>query len=215
MRKLFLSSVFALIMVLPAFSQLATENKLFISTDPVKGSFAIFQDGKVSPLLVSSADWPGVVRAFKDLSSDLGKVTGITPQVLFDKPFRTGELIIAGTIGKSPLIDRLVKRKKINVSDVAGKWESYLIQVVKHPLPGVKRALVIAGSDKRGTIYGIYEVSKQAGVSPWYWWADVPVTEKQALYALNGRHVFGSPSVKYRGIFLNDEAPDLTNWVRA
>ena len=82
------------------------------------------------------------------------------------------------------------------------------------PLPGVGRALVIAGSDKRGTIYGIYEVSQQIGVSPWYWWGDVPVTHRDALTLQSGRQVYGEPSVRYRGIFLNDEAPALTGWVK-
>jgi hypothetical protein len=86
---------------------------------------------------------------------------------------------------------------------------------VEQPLPGVARALVIAGSDKRGTIYGIYEVSQQIGVSPWYWWADVAPRHRDTLAFKPGRTVVGPPSVKYRGIFLNDEAPDLTNWVRA
>jgi len=123
-------------------------------------------------------------------------------------------VIIAGTIGKNVVIDKLVKDKKIDVKGIAGKWETFLIQVVNKPLPGVKRALIIAGSDKRGTIFGIYEISKQIGVSPWYWWADVPVLKKNAIYVNPGRFTQGSPSVRYRGIFLNDEAPDLTNWIR-
>ncbi|HEY4789418.1 MAG TPA: glycosyl hydrolase 115 family protein, partial [Bacteroidales bacterium] len=96
--------------------------------------------------------------------------------------------------------------------DISGKWEHFLIQVVEKPMRGVDRALVIVGSDKRGTIYGIYDLSQQIGVSPWYWWADVPVKHKEALFILPGKQVQG-PSVKYRGIFLNDEYPDLTKWV--
>ena len=86
--------------------------------------------------------------------------------------------------------------------------------MVSHPLPGVARGLVIAGSDKRGTIYGIYDLSEQIGVSPWYWWADVPVEHKDALYVKAGRWVQGEPAVKYRGIFLNDEAPSLSGWAK-
>ena len=113
------------------------------------------------------------------------------------------------------MIDRLIREHKIDVGAVKGKWESTLIQVVERPLPGVKRGLVIAGSDKRGTIFGIYDLSQQIGVSPWYWWADVPVAHKDALFVKAGRYVQGEPAVKYRGIFLNDEAPSLTNWVNA
>jgi hypothetical protein len=180
-----------------------------------KGDLTISAGGKSAPLLVSSKEWPGVIRAFKDLQSDLQKVTSSLPGLYTDKTPKSKEIIIAGTIGKSPIIDELIKNKKIDISDISGKWEAFSIQVVKKPIKGVKKALVITGSDKRGTIFGIYEVSRQIGVSPWYWWADVPVNQKDAIYALNIRYVQGSPSVKYRGIFLNDEAPDLTNWIRA
>jgi hypothetical protein len=122
-------------------------------------------------------------------------------------------VVIAGTIGRSTVIDGLIKKKKIDTGPVNGKWESFIIQTVEKPFPGVKNALVIAGSDKRGTIYGIYEISRQAGVSPWYWWTDVPVRKSDELYVNPGRHVWGEPSVKYRGIFLNDEYPALTKWV--
>ena len=99
------------------------------------------------------------------------------------------------------------------MSGVAGKWESAVTTVVEQPMPGVRRALVIAGSDKRGTIFGVYDLSEQIGVSPWYWWADVRVPHQSALYVQAGRHVLDEPAVKYRGIFLNDEAPSLTGWV--
>ena len=95
-----------------------------------------------------------------------------------------------------------------------GKWESYFIEVVPHPSPGVDSALVIAGSDKRGTIYGIYDLSQQIGVSPWYWWADVPTAHHDNIFVKPGKYTQGPPAVKYRGIFLNDEAPALSGWVR-
>src|SRR4029078_12183131 len=122
--------------------------------------------------------------------------------------------ILIGTIGRSAIIDQLATAKKIDTSSIAGKWESYLIQVVADPLPGVSSALVIAGSDKRGTIFGIYDLSEQIGVSPWYWWADVPVEHKDALYVKAGKYVQGPPEVEYRGIFLNDEAPALSGWTK-
>ncbi len=108
-----------------------------------------------------------------------------------------------------------MQEKKVDVHGIAGAWEASLVQSVDKPFPGVDRALVIAGSDKRGTIYGMFGISEQIGVSPWYWWADVPVKHHKALYVLPGRHSDGPPSVMYRGIFLNDEWPALTNWVRA
>jgi hypothetical protein len=141
-------------------------------------------------------------------------VTDAIPELYTDDFPKLKQIVIAGTLGKCPVIDKLVNDGKIDAKGIAGKWETFLIQVVKKPVPGVREALVIAGSDKRGTIFGIYEMSKMIGVSPWYWWADVPVEHKDALYvSIDGAYKLGPPSVKYRGIFLNDEHPNLTNWV--
>jgi hypothetical protein len=106
-----------------------------------------------------------------------------------------------------------VSSRAIDVSGVQGKWESFTSQVVKNPVPGCAKALVIAGSDPRGTIYGLYDVSEQIGVSPWYFWADSPPKKSKELYVTAKKKVQGPPSVKYRGFFLNDEQPALTNWV--
>ncbi|KAK4141335.1 glycoside hydrolase [Dichotomopilus funicola] len=122
-------------------------------------------------------------------------------------------VIIAGTIGHSTVIDKLVSSHALDVSGVKGKWESFTSQVIEHPVAGVKKALVIAGSDPRGTIFGIYDVSEQIGVSPWYFWTDTPVQKSEKLYVTKKKKVQGPPSVKYRGFFLNDEQPALTNWV--
>jgi hypothetical protein len=193
-------------------SQPTFGTKSFIDT--LKGSLSIHSDKGTAAMLICSDDWPGVRRAFSDLQSDLSKVTSSVPLLSVDKIPKAREIIVAGTIGKSMLIDDLVKRNKIDITDISGKWETFLVEVVEKPYKGVSRALVIAGSDKRGTIYGIYEVSRQIGVSPWYYWADVPVKHKKSLFALSGKYIQGEPSVRYRGIFLNDEAPDLSNWIR-
>jgi hypothetical protein len=107
-----------------------------------------------------------------------------------------------------------VRKHKLDVSGIAGMWESAVTAVVERPMPGIRRALVIAGADKRGTIYGIYDLSEQIGVSPWYWWADVRVLHADALYVKPGRYVQPAPAVKYRGIFFNDEAPALSGWTK-
>jgi hypothetical protein len=120
--------------------------------------------------------------------------------------------VLVGTIGRSPLVDGLVSAGKLDVTGIAGKWETSLEQVVANPLAGVRRAVVIAGSDQRGTIFGAYDVSRQIGVSPWYWWDDVPSPHQDALWVLPGRHTQGTPAVKYRGFFINDENPDLGTW---
>lgn len=184
----------------------------YVSTQNGEDRFPLVSSGKAAPLYISSKDYIGVVRALNDLKADVGRVTGFTPDVNTDIVPTTGDVVIIGTLGKSSLIDKLVQDKKLDVSDIAGKWEAFITQVVENPLTGVGRALVIAGSDKRGTIYGMYNLSEQMGVSPWYWWADVTPEHKDALYVLPGRNV-QMPSVIYRGIFLNDEHPDLTRWI--
>ena len=187
----------------------------YIATTAAPGSFPIVQGKNAASIYVDSADWAGVVRAAGDLQADTGRVTGIQPSIVHDEKGAGALAIVAGTIGKSALIDRLVRENKIDVQAISGKWESFLIQVVAKPLPGVASALVIAGSDKRGTIFGIYDISEQIGVSPWYWWADVPVRHQDALFVKAGtKYVQGPPAVKYRGIFLNDEAPALSGWVK-
>ena len=186
----------------------------YVSATPASGSFALVENHTVVPLVVSDTDWSGVVRAAHDLTTDIDRVTGQRP-ALKNAPFELpgGLAVIIGTIGKSALIDEMVHNHKIDVSDIAGKWESAVTSIVDRPMPGVRRALVIAGSDKRGTIFAIYDLSEQIGVSPWYWWADVRIPHRDALFVEPGRHIQPVPAVKYRGIFLNDEAPALTGWV--
>ncbi len=176
--------------------------------------FAITVLGKSAPVYGDTNDYPGVLRALKDLQTDIGKVTGVTPEMYTGSVPKGKTVVIAGTLGKSNAIDQLVKSGKINMEKIRGQWETFQIQVVPKPMPGIEEALVIVGSDKRGTIYGIYEVSAKIGVSPWYWWADVPIPHKDALIVSREACIQGPPSVKYRGIFLNDEYPNLTLWIQ-
>ncbi|MEZ0538062.1 glycosyl hydrolase 115 family protein [Fibrella arboris] len=193
----------------------AIDPDAYVSGQKGTGRFALVAAGKATSLVASSADFAGVTRALKNLQADIKKVTGIEPTVLTETTQGEKEIVLVGTLGKSPLIDQLVKARKLNVADLSGKWETFVTQTVDKPFPGVERALVIAGSDKRGTIFGIYDLSAQIGVSPWNWWADVPVQPQSALYVLPGRHTQGTPAVKYRGIFINDEAPALSGWTKA
>ena len=191
----------------------AVDSTSYVSNSKVKGSFALSASGKSAPLYVSKEEFSGVIRALEDLQKDISRVTHVEPQLFVDKKVpKAKEIVIVGTLGKSPIIDKLISNKKIDVSALEGKWEKHIIQVVENPMKGVDRALVIAGSDKRGTIFGIYDLSSQIGVSPWYWWADVPVEHQENLYVLPGVHTKGEPKVKYRGIFINDEAPALSGW---
>lgn len=177
------------------------------------GSFPLVGPHGPAPLWHDAADFPGVIRAVTDLQADIERVTGRRPGIVAEHEKGRTPVII-GTIGKSALIDSLSQSGKLDTRDLRGKWESFVITTVKAPLPGIKEALVIVGSDKRGTIYGIYELSEQLGVSPWYWWADVPVKRHKKVYVLPGRYASEEPAVRYRGIFLNDEAPCLTGWTR-
>ncbi|GAB3820796.1 glycosyl hydrolase 115 family protein [Pontibacter rugosus] len=202
-----------LLLALVSLPVRAANDSTYISSAKAKGSFALTASGKSAPLYVSSEDFTGVIRAAKDLQADVNRVTKVQPTLTVDKKApKAKQIVLIGTLGKSPVIDKLVKSKKLDVSGIAGKWETYLVQVVEKPMRGVDQALVIAGSDKRGTIFGIYDVSSEIGVSPWYYWADVPVKQQQNLYVLPGRHTDGEPKVKYRGIFINDEAPALGGW---
>ena len=184
----------------------------YVVTSPRPGSFPLVAKGKAAPIVVSASDHAGVVRVVDDLQADVERVTGVRPAVARDTVPPGSQPVLVGTIGDSPLIDRLVAAGKLDVTGIAGKWETSLQQVVHNPMPGVRRAFVIAGSDQRGTIFGTYDVSKRIGVSPWYWWDDVPARRSAELHVLPGRHTQGTPVVKYRGFFINDENPALGTW---
>jgi hypothetical protein len=186
----------------------------YISAKKSTGSFPLVASGKAATLYASEGDWPGVLRTIRDVQADINHVTGHEPTFLTEAPQGKQPVVLIGTVGHSALIDKLVQSGKLDVANLAGRWETFVVQAVDNPLPGVAQALVVAGSDKRGTIYGLYDLSQQMGVSPWAWWADVPVPTQKNLYVAAGRHTLGEPVVKYRGIFLNDEAPALSGWAQ-
>jgi hypothetical protein len=186
----------------------------YIQDGATDGAFAIATAGKASTVYVDAKDFPGVLRATNDLAEDVERVTNVRSPIVHSIQSPTPQFILIGTLGHSALIDQLAADKKIDAGAIAGKWEASLTQVVANPLPGVDSALVIAGSDQRGTIYGIYELSEQIGVSPWYWWADVPVKHRDSLFVKPGVYIQNSPGVKYRGIFINDEDWGLNPWAK-
>jgi hypothetical protein len=165
-------------------------------------------------IYVDGGDYPAVVRAVGDLRADIERVSGLLPAIENNVDSLSPQAILVGTLGKSPVIDALASQGKLDVTGVTGKWESFVVQAVTDPVPGVNRALVIAGSDRRGTIYGVYDVSEDMGVSPWYWWADVKPTVQSSVVVDGARHMEGEPSVKYRGIFINDEE-NFAGWAAA
>lgn len=179
-----------------------------------KSGFPIVSaEGKVSNIIYDQAENIAVIRAAKDLQSDIQKVTGKLPELSVTATSGEFEIII-GTLGTNRHIDHLISSKKINAKDLKGKWESFVIATLENPKSKSKKQLIIAGSDRRGTIYGIYELSKQLGVSPWYYWNDVPIKKRSSAYVVPGYFASGEPKVKYRGIFINDEEPAFGTWAR-
>ncbi|MGR6330379.1 glycosyl hydrolase 115 family protein [Sphingomonas sp. XXL09] len=178
---------------------------------PQTGAVALLTPGRMTAVVVDPEDEPGVRIAGADLVADLRAVGGGDVRLSRDM---TEATVIAGTLGHSRLIDGLIRAGKVDVTGLAGQWEGYVEQVVAQPAPGIDRALVIVGSDRRGTIFGLYDISAKSGVSPWTWWADVPARRHASLWLTAGR-VADHPVVKYRGIFINDEEPAFGGWARA
>ena len=193
-KKVFLASA----ALLSAMSMSAADR--FVSFQ--QGDLLINGNDKVE-IYIDANDCRGVSYATNALVRDISKVSGSQATITSNRK----ATILVGTIGHSAAIDQLIKQKRINGNLLKGKREKFIITVVDNQL-------VIAGSDRRGTIYGIYELSQQMGVSPWYDWADVPVEHHDSIFANKGIYTDGEPAVRYRGIFLNDEAPCLTSWVK-
>ena len=214
LRSVLRSWIFVACLLSLARQSSALGNPHYVENASSPGSFAIAQKRSVAAIFVDPNDYAGVLRATHDLQADVVRATDLKPNLVNALDHLSNNVIIVGTIGKSAIIDRLIREHKIDASPITDKWESFMVQVVPNPLPRITSALVIAGSDKRGTIFGIYDLSEEIGVSPWYWWADVPVEHRDGLFVKAGRYVEGPPAVKYRGIFLNDEAPSLTRWVK-
>ncbi|TDP02264.1 glycosyl hydrolase 115 family protein [Flavobacterium sp. 245] len=186
-------------------------DKYVVNQASVK-NFPLVSKGKTASILVSEDDFSGVLKVAGHLENDIFKVSDLHPKRIKTISEAEDFVVIIGTLGKSEIINQLVKDGKIDANQLQGKWEKFTTKIVENPFKGIKKALVIAGSDKRGTIYGIYDLSSQIGISPWYFWADVPVKKQSELHVLPGIHSQGEPKVKYRGIFINDEAPALTGW---
>lgn len=195
-------------------STYANNSDKYVTPIASKKNFPIASKGSVSSILISDDDYTGVKRVVGHLQTDIFNVTGSKPNIMLTDSALEDYVIIIGTFGKSTIIDKLVKTGKIKTKELKGKWEKFITQIVENPMPGVEKALVITGSDKRGTIYGIYDLSNQIGIHPWHFWADVPAKKQSELHVIPGKHTQGEPKVKYRGLFINDEAPALAGWAK-
>ena len=208
MKKRILLSLAVIVMAMAASAQIVLNTK---SSD---GALPIVTANEVAVIVTDEADVPVVATAAECVAQDIKAVTGkaLATSQLTKLSAHSSPLIIAGTVGQSPLVDALIAKGKVDASQVSGKWEAYSLQMVEKPQKGVKRALVIIGGTPRGTAYGLFELSRMAGVSPWIWWADVAPAKKETLYVTGDRLTVGEPSVKFRGIFINDEDWGLQPW---
>lgn len=207
----YLKSLFCLILSTAFFTLNAIDHPSAVKPIVSKERFTIVQDGQPIQLVVSSDENSAILRAANDLAEDFQRVTGVRP--LMTDSITSERAIIIGELD-SPMIRQIIANGGLDAAEVEGYREKYLIKTISQPVVGMEEALVITGSDRRGVVYGIYEISEQIGVSPWYDWADVPVQKQTDLSIARGSYTAGEPAVQYRGIFLNDEAPCLTGWVK-
>ena len=184
----------------------------WVSGDYHKSDFKLVSDGRAAAIFVAPTDFKVAQIAARDLATDIELVTDAKPLVQTTESDLSGPVVLVGTLGHNVVIDKLVQNGKLTVNQLRGRWESFLIATVRNPLPNVSLGLVIVGSDRRGTAYGVFELSHAIGVSPWYWWADVAPAHRKNLFVRAGMRRAGPPSVKYRGIFLNDEDWGLQPW---
>lgn len=177
-----------------------------------KDCFPLVTKGDAATLFIDSNEASVVKLVAAAWCKDINLLTNMKPGISFNTMQLTSYPVIAGTLNKSSLIGQLVRNKKISVAGIQNQWETFSIAVVNHPFKDVKQALVIYGSDDRGTAFGLFELSRMLGVSPFYYWADVKPAQHDNLFVTQGRSIEGPPSVKYRGIFLNDEDWGLRPW---
>jgi endo-1,4-beta-D-glucanase Y len=176
-------------------------------------SFGLVRAGQPAAVIVEAGADPALRHVGRSFAADLGRVAGREALQFSGLAGAGREVVVIGQLGRSPLVDGLVAAGKIKAADLKGQWEAFAQVVVDKPFPGVERALVIAGSDRRGAVFGAYDLSARMGVSPWHFWADVPVEKKANVFVTAGARS-DQPHVKYRGIFINDEAPALTTWAQ-
>jgi len=180
-------------------------------------SFRLIAGGRPAPVVVDAGADATVRDAAAAFAGDLdrlgGRAGGAGAAALASTPAAGRDPVVVGVLGRSPLIDGLVAAGRLAVPGLAGQWEGYRQAVVERPFPGVARALVIVGADRRGAAFGAYDLSAKAGVSPWAWWADVPVRRRRDLWVTAGARA-DAPKVRYRGIFINDEDPAFGTWAR-
>lgn len=207
-RKI-ITGVFLVSTIPCAYSQVTLSE-----TDNQENNFTLVSKKGNAFLYYDANDFTVVQKAAQLFKSDIKLVSGKDISIGEIKGKVRDNSIIVGTLGHNKLIDELVSENKIDVSSIKNKWECYQVQLVSNPFPGVNKAFVVVGSDRRGTAYGLLSVSEAIGVSPWYWWADAPINKRSNLYLDINSFASKEPSVKYRGIFINDEDWGLYRWAK-
>jgi hypothetical protein len=185
---------------------------LTLAAGPSADAFPLVRQQQAAPLYVDAQDAAVVRLAAEALAKDVAAITGTAPALRPATAALAGYSVIVGTLGHSALVDQLAAAGQLDAATLREQWESFSLSVVDRPLGQPGRALVIAGSDRRGTAFGVFELSRRLGVSPWVWWADAAPRHQTELYLVAGRYVAPPPTVKYRGIFLNDEDWGLQPW---
>lgn len=185
-----------------------------LTDSPGSKSFALSTVARKSQIVVDKNDPVSVHTAAKLFAGDLELITGRAAEVKDVEDHDASTLILVGTVENNRLIKQLAESGKLNISEIEEEWERYIIEVVNNPFPNVSKALVIAGSDRRGAAFGLFSISEAIGVSPWYWWADVAVEKRDELHVEVDRIVSKEPSVKFRGVFINDEDWGLLPWAK-
>ncbi|AUN32397.1 hypothetical protein C0V82_18675 [Niveispirillum cyanobacteriorum] len=213
-RHLRTVAIAALLSLAPVTAAWGCDAPISTCTKAKPGSLPLIRGGQAVPVFIDVGADPAVKHAADDLRADFGRVAGQAPAALSSLADAKGPVIIIGVLGSSPTIDGLVRDGKLTLDGLAGQWEGYRQVVVDRPAPGIAKALVIVGSDRRGAVYGTYDLSERIGVSPWVWWADVPVVRQRDLYLMPGARG-DHPRVKYRGFFINDEDPAFSGWAKA
>ena len=186
------------------------QNEPLISFTKSQGVFTLVENGRAIPIVTDKNDYEVIHIAASCFQKDVQMVTGIAPPLY--NTVREDEVLIVGSLDKCSFIQKFISEGKMSSIQIIGQWEKYQLSIVTKPYPGVRRAYVISGSDRRGAAYGLLDLSRQMGVSPWYWWADVPVRKEQSLYLGKKTYVSPSPDIQYRGIFINDEQWGLGMW---
>ena len=193
-------SLMLIVLCLTALA-VGAQSRLYLTVDNSKGDLALCADGRAANIFVSDKEPIAVRRAAQMLADDMERVTNVRPAIT---KRATRQNVVVATLGHNDYVDKLVAKGKLDVADIRGGWERFVIRTLGNEL-------FIVGSDRRGTAYGVVTLSEAMGVSPWYWWADVPVKHREALF-VTADYTSREPSVRYRGIFINDEDWGLKPW---